>query len=190
MEHAAHSRIKPSFQTDLNNERHAVGTFLDSWPSDMDYPLTPKQRMYIGSPLHPASVSLSQCESIGVETKDAHIALDVQEESSYFALQVGGSICQRSEEDTIPSISNVRNSYKDLPNNQIEDPSIIELEKGGDAEPAKCWGDEENIGECRICHLAVNGEMEVIHLGCLCKEDLSCAHYLCAETWFKIKGDR
>ncbi|EEE55675.1 hypothetical protein OsJ_04088 [Oryza sativa Japonica Group] len=27
-------------------------------------------------------------------------------------------------------------------------------------------------------------------LGCSCKDDLSCAHKQCAETWFKIRGNR
>ncbi|KAF8085290.1 hypothetical protein N665_0672s0006 [Sinapis alba] len=45
--------------------------------------------------------------------------------------------------------------------------------------------------DCRICHLGVEtsggGAME---LGCSCKEDLAIAHRQCAETWFKIKGDK
>ncbi|KAF8047519.1 hypothetical protein N665_2981s0008 [Sinapis alba] len=45
--------------------------------------------------------------------------------------------------------------------------------------------------DCRICHLGVEtsggGGME---LGCSCKEDLAIAHRQCAETWFKIKGDK
>ncbi|KAG2326505.1 hypothetical protein Bca4012_035463 [Brassica carinata] len=46
--------------------------------------------------------------------------------------------------------------------------------------------------DCRICHLGVvetsgGGAME---LGCSCKEDLAIAHRQCAETWFKIKGDK
>ncbi|CAN8316974.1 unnamed protein product [Cochlearia groenlandica] len=42
--------------------------------------------------------------------------------------------------------------------------------------------------DCRICHLGV--EREGIELGCSCKEDLAIAHRQCAETWFKIKGDK
>ncbi|KAF3322008.1 RING-variant domain-containing protein [Carex littledalei] len=46
---------------------------------------------------------------------------------------------------------------------------------------------------CRICHVssgcAGNGS-ELIDLGCGCKNGLGIAHQHCAETWFKIKGNR
>ncbi|CAH8389736.1 unnamed protein product [Eruca vesicaria subsp. sativa] len=48
--------------------------------------------------------------------------------------------------------------------------------------------------DCRICHMtldASNLESGVpIELGCSCKEDLAAAHKHCAETWFKIKGNK
>ncbi|KAF7852169.1 hypothetical protein BT93_L0558 [Corymbia citriodora subsp. variegata] len=48
--------------------------------------------------------------------------------------------------------------------------------------------------DCRICHLsldAANQESGVaIELGCSCKDDLAAAHKLCAEAWFKIKGNK
>lgn len=48
--------------------------------------------------------------------------------------------------------------------------------------------------DCRICHLsldAANQESGVpIELGCSCKDDLAAAHKQCAETWFKIKGNK
>lgn len=49
---------------------------------------------------------------------------------------------------------------------------------------------------CRICHSSfqVDGsDLEsgiAIELGCSCKNDLAAAHQHCAETWFKIKGNR
>ncbi|WOG94480.1 hypothetical protein DCAR_0313776 [Daucus carota subsp. sativus] len=49
---------------------------------------------------------------------------------------------------------------------------------------------------CRICHLSfqVHGsDVEsgiTIELGCSCRNDLAAAHQHCAETWFKIKGNR
>lgn len=42
--------------------------------------------------------------------------------------------------------------------------------------------------DCRICHLGLENGMD-IELGCCCKGDLGAAHYKCAETWFKIKGN-
>ncbi|KFK36695.1 hypothetical protein AALP_AA4G157200 [Arabis alpina] len=45
--------------------------------------------------------------------------------------------------------------------------------------------------DCRICHLGVETSGGgVIELGCSCKEDLAVAHRQCADTWFKIKGDK
>ncbi|RAL54893.1 unnamed protein product [Cuscuta campestris] len=48
---------------------------------------------------------------------------------------------------------------------------------------------------CRICQLGLEGESQesvgvVFELGCSCKNDLATAHRLCAEAWFKIKGNR
>lgn len=47
---------------------------------------------------------------------------------------------------------------------------------------------------CRICHLNLEGgaaESGVpIVLGCSCKDDLAAAHKQCAETWFKIRGNK
>ncbi|KAE9455541.1 hypothetical protein C3L33_12525, partial [Rhododendron williamsianum] len=49
---------------------------------------------------------------------------------------------------------------------------------------------------CRICHLGLESRnpMEsgwvAIELGCSCKDDLGAAHRSCAETWFKIKGNK
>lgn len=48
--------------------------------------------------------------------------------------------------------------------------------------------------DCRICHLGLDskdGESgDAIELGCSCKDDLAAAHKNCAETWFKIKGNK
>lgn len=45
--------------------------------------------------------------------------------------------------------------------------------------------------DCRICHLGVETSGGGgIELGCSCKDDLAVAHRQCAETWFKIKGDK
>ncbi|CAN7037368.1 hypothetical protein BRARA_B00190 [Brassica rapa] len=52
----------------------------------------------------------------------------------------------------------------------------------------------EDEKDCRICHMSldsVNLESGVpIELGCSCKNDLAAAHKHCAETWFKIKGNK
>lgn len=58
-------------------------------------------------------------------------------------------------------------------------------------------GDGERV--CRICHLGAEGlaettettaSMDLIQLGCVCKDELGIAHAYCAEAWFKLKGNR
>uniref|UniRef100_A0A6M2F9C5 RING-CH-type domain-containing protein n=1 Tax=Populus davidiana TaxID=266767 RepID=A0A6M2F9C5_9ROSI len=48
--------------------------------------------------------------------------------------------------------------------------------------------------DCRICHLDLESNSHEsgvpIELGCSCKDDLAAAHKQCAETWFKIKGNK
>ncbi|KAL5227586.1 hypothetical protein ABZP36_015851 [Zizania latifolia] len=68
----------------------------------------------------------------------------------------------------------------------------VDLEAGR-AEITKASPDtgEKN---CRICHLGLESAAAEsgsgMFLGCSCKNDLSCAHKQCAETWFKIRGNR
>ncbi|CAN1230081.1 hypothetical protein LINGRAPRIM_LOCUS1434 [Linum grandiflorum] len=65
--------------------------------------------------------------------------------------------------------------------------------------------DEGGEKVCRICHLmssegsilegaAVTGvvvtSMELIQLGCGCKDELGVVHSHCGEAWFKLKGNR
>lgn len=53
---------------------------------------------------------------------------------------------------------------------------------------------EKQEKDCRICHLSlVSSDPEygiAIELGCSCKDDLAAAHKHCADTWFKIKGNK
>ncbi|KAM7503317.1 hypothetical protein LguiB_002221 [Lonicera macranthoides] len=47
--------------------------------------------------------------------------------------------------------------------------------------------------ECRICHLSREEEEEnhnLMELGCACKGELGVSHLSCAQTWFKLKGNR
>ncbi|XP_039132117.1 uncharacterized protein LOC120268921 [Dioscorea cayenensis subsp. rotundata] len=48
--------------------------------------------------------------------------------------------------------------------------------------------------DCRICQLGLQSASHesgiAIELGCSCKDDLAAAHKQCAETWFKIKGNK
>ncbi|KAJ7968734.1 putative RING/FYVE/PHD zinc finger superfamily protein [Quillaja saponaria] len=93
----------------------------------------------------------------------------------------------------------------------IEEPKkrVSETEKTCSVIDIKC-GSGKRFGEnldgemiCRICHLdseqlsdttAVNANtttsMDLIQLGCGCKDELGVAHSHCAELWFKLKGNR
>ncbi|KAG6437144.1 hypothetical protein SASPL_102055 [Salvia splendens] len=64
-----------------------------------------------------------------------------------------------------------------------------------------CGSEDEDLGQrknverdCRICHLSLVSSSPssgiAIELGCSCKDDLAAAHRQCAETWFKIKGNK
>ncbi|CAN1847439.1 hypothetical protein LINPERHAP1_LOCUS38548 [Linum perenne] len=65
----------------------------------------------------------------------------------------------------------------------------------------KCKDSWDGEKVCRICHLgceAATGDpaavsvssMELIQLGCGCKDELGVAHAHCGEAWFKLKGNR
>lgn len=70
--------------------------------------------------------------------------------------------------------------------------SEIDLEDGGGADSETKIAKVDK--DCRICHLSLAGSVQesgiAIELGCSCKDDLAAAHRQCAETWFKIKGNR
>ncbi|PHU05035.1 hypothetical protein BC332_25857 [Capsicum chinense] len=67
----------------------------------------------------------------------------------------------------------------------------VDIENGAD-ESKVHLGEIER--DCRICHLSLmssgNESGVAIELGCSCKDDLAAAHKHCAETWFKIKGNK
>ncbi|PIM97727.1 hypothetical protein CDL12_29801 [Handroanthus impetiginosus] len=69
----------------------------------------------------------------------------------------------------------------------------VDIEKGGIVENKVCLR-KVLEGDCRICHLSLvsnsPGSGIAIELGCSCKDDLAAAHKHCAETWFKIKGNK
>jgi hypothetical protein len=68
----------------------------------------------------------------------------------------------------------------------------VDLEAGV-AETTKASPDKAE-NNCRICYLGLESAAAesgaVIVLGCSCKDDLARAHKQCAETWFKIRGNK
>ncbi|XP_020591501.1 uncharacterized protein LOC110032266 [Phalaenopsis equestris] len=77
-------------------------------------------------------------------------------------------------------------------NSCISDSSAeVDLECGT---PEIKLNSEKTEKDCRICHLNLESHAQEsgipIVLGCSCKDDLAAAHKQCAETWFKIKGNK
>ncbi|KAG7569577.1 Zinc finger RING-CH-type [Arabidopsis thaliana x Arabidopsis arenosa] len=92
---------------------------------------------------------------------------DVTSCYSYFYSTTGGSY--EYEGDQSRKVSSVMS-----PSSEIDDDASAPPEK-----------------DCRICHMGVETSGGGgIELGCSCKDDLAVAHRQCAETWFKIKGDK
>ncbi|WZY92458.1 hypothetical protein YC2023_064787 [Brassica napus] len=66
---------------------------------------------------------------------------------------------------------------------------------------SSCGGESDNGQSiCRICHVGsdqtpdrVSGKtvvtLELIQIGCKCKNELALAHFHCAEAWFKLRGN-
>ena len=115
---------------------------------------------------------------------------DAEEESwhsAYHSRRTGSSF----EDLRLSNASSTdRHVVVELPRDSICS-SEIDLEDGGGVDSESKLGKIEK--DCRICHLSLNGVQEsgiAIELGCSCKEDLAAAHQQCAETWFKIKGNR
>ncbi|ONK62016.1 uncharacterized protein A4U43_C08F35930 [Asparagus officinalis] len=69
--------------------------------------------------------------------------------------------------------------------------SEVDLERGSPEAKANL---EKTEKDCRICHLGLESNAPesgiAIVLGCSCKDDLAAAHKQCAETWFKIRGNK
>ncbi|EMS60604.1 hypothetical protein TRIUR3_23118 [Triticum urartu] len=65
---------------------------------------------------------------------------------------------------------------------------------GGESAKSSSPDPEKAEKNCRICHLGLESAAAEagagITLGCSCKGDLSYSHKQCAETWFKIRGNK
>lgn len=82
-----------------------------------------------------------------------------------------------------------------LPSNSLELGKGIDLAEAEpvDLEVGQGSREHDEEGKCRVCHVVfegASGTTEAMQLGCNCKNDLSIAHRECAETWFKIRGNR
>lgn len=154
--------------------------------------------------------------SSGVAVEVADNTVGVHQERRDGSLgQVGDQGTSRcSEEDGVNRESEAKGSgesksemvlEKDLKKNvsaKGDDSYLIDIHGG-------CGENGEGERVCRICHLsseqsvdAILGmtmgdgmtsaitSMELIQLGCGCKDELGIAHSHCAEAWFKLRGNR
>lgn len=68
---------------------------------------------------------------------------------------------------------------------------VVDLEVGSPDGRVNLYKNEK---DCRICHLGLESNAPesgiAMVLGCSCKDDLAAAHKQCAETWFKIRGNK
>lgn len=73
-------------------------------------------------------------------------------------------------------------------------PFVSGLETSLEDDPEVEEDADKGERDCRICHLSLEKAAPesgvAIVLGCSCKDDLAAAHKQCAETWFKIKGNK
>ncbi|XP_028770585.1 uncharacterized protein LOC114740929 [Neltuma alba] len=139
--------------------------------------------------------------------------VDLEQRSHRSDMSAEASICfSDAEEGSCYShfYSTNGGSYDDYSFACVSDPEVIEgvPESGRASSVTECSVEVEIESgvpevklhldiverECRICHMGLESDSHEsgvpIELGCSCKDDLAAAHKLCAETWFKIKGNR
>ncbi|KAG8376975.1 hypothetical protein BUALT_Bualt09G0120200 [Buddleja alternifolia] len=122
------------------------------------------------------------------------------------AAEEEGSVCfsdadEGSCNSQFYSTADGEGSYDDYSFENLEEPrrdssaadssEYMDIENGLDEKETHLESVER---DCRICHLSLvscsPGSGIAIELGCCCKDDLAAAHKHCAETWFKIKGNK
>lgn len=124
------------------------------------------------------------------ESDDGSASFSDAENGHWHSPYTSGSVheCRLSVESS-HEISGVQEPCR---NSCISDSSVeLDLDCGT---PEIKVNVEKAEKDCRICHLNLESNAQEsgvpIVLGCLCKEDLAAAHKQCAETWFKIKGNK
>ncbi|XP_030462096.1 uncharacterized protein LOC115682098 [Syzygium oleosum] len=154
--------------------------------------------------------------SSGVAVEVADNAIGVHQERSDGSFgQVGDQGTSRcSEEDGVNQESEAKGSGESKSETVLEEDLKKNVSAKGDDSylidiHGGCGENGEGERVCRICHLsseqsvdAIPGmtmddgmtsaitSMELIQLGCGCKDELGIAHGHCAEAWFKLRGNR
>ncbi|XP_078427931.1 uncharacterized protein LOC144700298 [Wolffia australiana] len=140
----------------------------------------------------PESPSVGEDGEAGVHRHSEHDETDGGDSFSDGEAQSWHSAYHSRRLSNASSLSDNEASGGDEPWRGSDGSPEIDLERGGigDFEAKIAKSDKD----CRICHLSLVGGVQecgiAIELGCSCKDDLAAAHRQCAETWFKIKGNR
>ncbi|XP_004233071.1 uncharacterized protein [Solanum lycopersicum] len=92
---------------------------------------------------------------------------------------------------TIRLDETVENRDSGIGGNEVKG-KVLKKESFSSVIDVKYVDDFEKV--CRICHLDTyeSGKkfVDLIEIGCGCKGELGFVHSHCAETWFKLKGNR
>lgn len=137
----------------------------------------------------------------------SHVA-DVVVLETFIMINSNQTACSGGANRDLEVKSNYLGSSKALVENGTGKMSKPETKKESCVIDMKCGaGDGKGFREnpdgervCRICHLGSEQLLEttattsttvnLIQLGCACKDELGVAHSDCAEAWFKLKGNR
>lgn len=115
----------------------------------------------------------------------------------------GDDSCSGARSDELGSSKVSTKEAKKSVSELASNACVIDMKCGSGKGFGENW-DGERV--CRICHLSseqssdattivtsnvnTTTTTDLIELGCGCKDELGIAHSYCAETWFKLKGNR
>ncbi|CAN7104048.1 unnamed protein product [Brassica rapa subsp. narinosa] len=156
--------------------------------------------------------SISVCESssgsvlVMGETSDSVSKHVLGEEQNETKLQQGKENDSRTGKDECCNVSAhaVHEVEKDTSTHVSGESDASAKEKAEEfhvVDLSSCGGESDNGQSiCRICHVGsdqtpdrVSGKtvvsLELIQIGCKCKNELALAHFHCAEAWFKLRGN-
>lgn len=155
-----------------------------------------------------SQVNLSEPAAIKVPSEEPEIVVAVDRLSkngSLSQVDQGTSGCSISSFEESVSVNCLKNNLAQDLNKNVSvdenDSAVITISGETTRSMAEDCGDEK---VCRICHLSSeqslvtdrdedngnNAASKLIQLGCGCKDELGIAHVLCAEAWFKLRGNR
>lgn len=142
------------------------------------------------------SSNLIKSETV-IEIRSGESGKDFGENSSDPVVSVETVIQVRSDEECecVDAQGMDSNAVENVVENPKEMVEGLKIKVPLDDDDDDYYSSEESNGDkiCRICHLSSDhgsGTVDLIELGCSCRGELGAVHRHCAETWFKLKGNR